>query len=89
MGALFDKLAFGDDEDLIGVADGREAVGDDEGGAACHEAFEGFVDEALGFAVEGGSGFVEEEDLGIGEDGPGDGDALALAAGELGAARAD
>lgn len=55
MGALFDKLAFGDDEDLIGVADGREAVGDDEGGAACHEAFEGFVDEALGFAKEGQS----------------------------------
>ena len=89
MGALLDEFAFGKDEDFIGVADGGEAVGDDEGGAAGHEALEGFVDEALGLAVEGGGGFVEEEDFGIGEDGPGDGDALALAAGEFGAAGAD
>ena len=30
MGALFDEFTFGDYEDLIGVADGGEAVGDDE-----------------------------------------------------------
>ena len=34
--ALFDDLAVVHDEDRVGVADGREAVGDDEGRAALH-----------------------------------------------------
>ena len=33
-----------EDEDLVGVADGGESVGDDEAGAAGHETFEGFID---------------------------------------------
>ena len=33
--------------------------------------------------VEGGGGLVEQDELGLERDGPGDGDALALAAGEL------
>ena len=87
MRSLLDDPTLGEDEDTVGVADGGEAVGDDEGGATLHEALEGFVDEALGLAVEGGGGFVEEEDFRICEDGAGNGDALALAARELGAAR--
>ena len=33
MRSLLDDPAFGEDEDTVGVADGGEAVGDDEGGA--------------------------------------------------------
>ena len=32
--AALDDLAFFDDEDLVGAANRRKAVGDDEGGAA-------------------------------------------------------
>ncbi len=34
--------------------------------------------------VQGGGGFVEEDDFGVHGQGPGDGDALLLAAGEFG-----
>ena len=78
-----------DDEDLVGAADGREAVGDDEGGAALHEEVEAVLDHGFGLGVEGAGGFVEDEDARVGENGAGDGDALALAAGELDAALAD
>ena len=34
VGAAFDDPAVVDDEELIGLADGAQAVGDDEGGSA-------------------------------------------------------
>ena len=87
--AAFHDPAVVENEDAVGMADGGETVGDDQAGAAVHEPFERFVDEALALGIEGGGGLVEQENARIGEDGAGDGDALALAAGELGAARAD
>jgi hypothetical protein len=45
--------------------------------------------DALGCGVEGGCGFVEEEDLGVAQEGARDGETLALAAGEEGALCAD
>ena len=61
-------------------------MGDDDTGAVFHEASEGVLDEFFRLGVEGGGGFVEDEDGGVFEDGAGDGDALALAAGEFDAA---
>jgi hypothetical protein len=89
VGAAFDDATVFDDEDLVGLADGGEAVGDDEGGASLHEEVEAGLDEGFGFGVEGAGGFVEDEDARVGEDGARDRDALALAAGELDAAFAD
>ena len=89
VGSAFYDLALFDDEDLIGAANGGETMGDDEGGAALHEEVEAVLDEGFGFGVEGAGGFVENEDAGVGEYGAGDGEALALAAGELDAALAD
>ena len=89
MGAALDDAAGFDDEDLIGAADGGEAVGDDEGGAAAHQVRKAFLNEGFGFGVEAGGGFVENQDARVGQDGAGDGDALRLAAGELDAAFAD
>ena len=86
--ALDDEAAF-DDEDLVGAADGGEAVGDDEGGAADHELVEAGLNHGLGLGIERAGGFVEDEDAGLGEQGAGDGEALALAAGELDATLAD
>lgn len=53
--------------------------------------FSSFFNEAhlLALRVQGRSGLIQEEDLGVSDDGPGDGDALLLAAGQLGALGAD
>ncbi len=48
-----------------------------------------FLDEGFGFGVEAGGGFVEDQNSRVGQDGAGDGDALALAAGKFDAAFAD
>ena len=56
--ALLDEFAVVEDADHIGVADGAEAVGDDEGGAVRAELVEGLLDELLGGVVEGGGGLV-------------------------------
>ena len=89
MSAAFDDAAGFDDQNLIGAADGGEAMRDDERGAAAHQVREAFLDHGFGFGIEAGGGFVENQDARIGEDGAGDGDALALAAGKFHAALAD
>lgn len=65
MFAVFDDFAFAEDDDAVEGGDGAEAVGDDDAGAVFHEVFEGVLDEFFGFGVEGGSGFVEDEDWGV------------------------
>ena len=62
MGALLDGGAVRDDDDEVGIADGREAVGDDDGGASGAEPGEGGLDGGLAFGVEGGGRFIEEQD---------------------------
>ncbi|TLS21369.1 uncharacterized protein PpBr36_10204 [Pyricularia pennisetigena] len=46
---------------------------------------EGLLDDLFAFGVEGAGGLVEQQDLGVADEGAGDGDALPLAARELGA----
>ena len=85
MGAPLEDAALVEDDDLVGPLHGAQAVGDHQGGAAGEEAFEGVLDEAFGLGVEGGGGFVEDEDGRVAQYGPGDGEALPLAAGEFAA----
>ena len=87
--ATLDDFALVHDADLVRAADGGEAVGDDDRCAVAHEAFQCLLDEPFRFRVERRGGLVEDEQRGILEDGAGDADALALAAGELAAAVAD
>src|SRR5690348_6687020 len=75
--------------DTVGVAHGGEAVGDDDNGAAAHQVLQSRLHQSLGLAVQGGSGFVEDEDGGILEQGASNGNALALPAGQANAALAD
>ena len=86
MGALFDYPSFVDDDDLIGVSDGREAVGDDEAGAPFHQLVESLLDLHLGAGVDRAGGLVKDEDSRIGQDRPGDGNELTLPLGEISAA---
>ena len=78
--AAFGDAALVEDDDAVGVADGREAVGDDDGGALRLEAREGAAHRLLVDRVQMRGRLVEDEDGRVLEDGPGDRDALALAA---------
>ena len=89
MGAALGHAAGIEHDDLVGMDDGGEPVGDDDGGAVLGDAVQRALDVALGMAVEGGGGLVQDQDGRGLEDGAGDGDALLLAAGEFQAALAD
>src|SRR5699024_6802402 len=80
---LHDATLLHDDDD-VGVADGGEAVRDDEGGAARAQFIHRLLDEHLSAGVDRAGGLVQDEDLGVGEEGPGDGQQLALPGGEGG-----
>gem|GEM_PF-3429474 len=80
MGTGFDDAAFPHDINPVCVLNGRQSVGDHQGGSVLHELFEGLLYLAFGFGIEGRGGFVEDEDGGVSEQGPGNGDALALSA---------
>src|SRR4051794_33551359 len=82
VGAALHHLAAVEDEDLVGVADGAQAMGDEEAGAAA--AAQALVDAALGRGVEGAGGLVEDEDRGPPHQGAGDLQTLALAAAPVG-----
>ena len=73
----------------VGMLYGAEAVGDDEGGAARHEAVERLLHKVFALGVERRGGFVEDEDVGIGEDGTSYGETLPLSAAEERAPIAD
>src|SRR5690606_25621953 len=86
---LLAQLAPVEDEDAVGVLDGGEAVGDDDGGAAAHEGVERVLDLALERGVDGAGGLVEDEDERVEGEGACEGEELALADGEGDAALAD
>ena len=57
-------------------------VGDDDDGVVLLQLVDQFLDRDRGDGVERGAGLVHEDDLGLDGDGPGDAEALLLAAGE-------
>ena len=66
-------------QDGVGVTDGREAVGDHEARPIPAKGVHGLLDQHLGAGVDRAGGLVEDEDGGIGEERPGDGEQLHLA----------
>jgi len=89
MRALLTETAFVEDEDAVSVLNGAEAMCDDQGGASTEQAVEGIANQQLGFGVDAGGGFVEDEEVRIVREGAGEIDELALADGERGAALVD
>ena len=81
--AVLDEAAVIQDDDAVRILDGRQAVGDDEGRTPDHEPVQGVLHDALAFRIEGRRGFVQDQDAGVLQDGPGNGDALPLAAGNV------
>jgi hypothetical protein len=80
MGPGLDHAALVDDIDAVGVLHGRQAVGDQDRGAAGHQPLQRRLDLGLALGVERAGGLVEQQDRGVLQEGAGDGDALALAA---------
>ena len=84
-----DDAAGVDDEDLVGVLDRREAVGDHDRGAPGESDAERLLHERFGLGVEVAGGFVEDHDRRVLQQQPRDGEALLLAARQPVAALAD
>src|SRR5271165_3234161 len=89
MPSAFDESASVDHQDQVGVADRGKAVGDYQHDAVFGDAVHVFLDGALGLVVEGAGGLVEDQHAGTTQQGPGDGEALTLATGEVSSALAD
>ena len=89
VGAQFGDAAGYEDGDLVGVAGGGDAVGDEDGGPALHDGAKALEDAFFGVSIDAGERVVEDEDARVADDGAGDGGALLLAAGESDAALAD
>ena len=62
MRALVDQAALVEHEDAVGVANGSEAMGDDEGRSPLHQPLEGDMHQPFAFGVEGARRFVEQQD---------------------------
>ncbi|GAA3244366.1 hypothetical protein GCM10017691_50320 [Pseudonocardia petroleophila] len=75
--------------DPVGEGEGGAAVRDEQGRAPGRQRAQGVVDGGLGGAVDGRGGVVEHEDAGVGEHRAGQGDPLALPAGQGQTALAD
>src|SRR6476661_1643310 len=86
VGAGFLDFTFVEHNDFIGFLDGAQAVGNDEGGTALHQLFDGLLDKFLGFGVDRRGGLVEHDDAGLVHHSPHEADKLALAHRERGPA---
>ena len=83
MAPLLDDAALLQYNDLVGVLDGRETVRDDEHRADVAHLLERVLDEDFGLGIDVRGRFVEDQDLGFGQNGAGEGKQLALAGGEV------
>ncbi len=76
-------------DDPIDAVNGREAMRDDECGAAVHEFLDRLHDGSFGRGIERGGRFVEQQDRRVLQKSARNADALALADAQVAAAFAD
>ena len=62
MAALLDDAAGVQDDDTVGVADGRETVSDDQRGSVAQKPVQGRLYQHLGVGVDVRGGLVEDQD---------------------------
>ena len=80
MVALFDQFALFEHQDAIDIADGREAVGDDDRGPVFEQLFQGILNQRLGAHIQIGGRLIQNQNAGITNRGAGKGQQLFLAA---------
>ena len=81
--ALFDDSAIVHYDDAIHFADCAQAVRDGDGGASGHQFVQGVLNQHFGLRIKAGSGFIQHQYRRVLQNGAGNGDALALAAGKF------
>ena len=89
MAAQFNDFSLIEHDNHVCVQNRRKPVRDANRRAAFHQFVERGLHGAFGFGVERAGGFVENENRRILQNGAGDGEALALAAGKRNAFFAD
>ena len=75
--------------DTVGLLDGEDALGDNDLRRAWDAGIEGRADGGVGRRVDGRGGVVQHQHFRMLQQGPGDAQALPLAAGDIGAALVD
>src|SRR5437867_3138020 len=89
MRALLDDSTLIENEDEVGFGGHLEVVRDEDARLAGHEPSQGLPDLLFALGVDARHGLVEDEEGGVPDQRPSDGDALPLASGERRAALAD
>ena len=79
---LFGDLPTVDDDDAVRIAHRAQPVRDDQYRSPLADSLHVVLDDALGLVVERARRLVENQDARVADQRPGDGDALALVAGE-------
>src|SRR5699024_920435 len=79
--AGLDDAPLVDNQDLIGVTNGIEPVGNDQQGLAPAQLGDGLLDVALVVGVHAGSGLIQNDDGSILQNAASNGDSLPLSAG--------
>ena len=87
--AGFDDTSVVEYGNAIGCPDGRESVGDEDGGAIFHQFVEGYLQCPFGCIVQCAGRLVEHQDGRVAQYCPRDGETLLLTAGEPVSAFAD
>ena len=82
MGAGLHDAALVEHQDAVGADDARQAMGADQYGPPFHQPVQGIEDHRLVLGIDRRQGLVEHQDWCVPEQRPGDGDALALSAGQ-------
>lgn len=70
------------DQNAVAIPDGRQTVGDNECGTAFFNRLHIAPDEFFGFVIKSRGGFIEDQQTRIGNERPGNGNPLPLAAGQ-------
>ncbi len=89
VGPSFDDSPPFEDQDPVRATDGRESMGDDENGSARNELAQGLLDEGFVVGVHQDGGFIQDQDGGVAQESPCDGEPLALPGRECCAPQAD
>jgi hypothetical protein len=79
MCSLLDCPPILQDDNVVGFLDGREAMGDSDSRTGFCNSIEGSLNYSLAFSVNRRGGFVQDYDLRVFYNAPGDGETLLLA----------
>ena len=76
--ALLDDPPLVQDENAVGPLHGRQAVGDQDGGPSSHQPVQRLLHQHLRLRIQGRGRFVQDQEPGIFQERPGDGESLPL-----------